>query len=318
MRIDVHNHIFPPVYVDAVGVGTLAAIASSGRAPTWSVDLALETMDRNQVAMAVTSVSAPGFVVDPAILVRTVRGSNEFAAQMVRDHPTRFGMFAALPIPDIDATLAEIEYAFDTLGADGVCLLSNYDGLYLGDPALKPMFAELDRRGAVVFVHPTSVKGAPVLPGVSQSTLEFTFDTTRTAASLLFGGVMTNCRRVRFVFSHAGGAIPYLAHRMEVLSHNAPQLREGLPDGVVAELARCYYDTALSAGPTTFGSLLKLVPPEQVLFGSDFPFGPKNQMAGAVAGLDAMALSEGTRRGIDGQNAIALMPSLARVRAHRL
>jgi predicted TIM-barrel fold metal-dependent hydrolase len=301
--------------MEAIGVAKIAAVASSGSAPEWSVERALEVMDRNDVDMAVTSVSAPGFILDdPADLPSVVRRCNDYTAGMVADRPHRFGMFASLPMPDVAACLSEIDYVYDQLNTDGVCLFTNYDGVYLGDPRFRPVFKALDLHGAVVFIHPTVVKGAPVLPGVSQSTMEFAFDTARTAASLAFSGVMSGCRRVKFIFSHAGGVAPYLAHRIETLSHNAPKLREHLRDGVIAELGRHYYDTALSASAVTFGSLRQLVPVEQVLFGTDFPFGPKNQMAGAIAGLDAMGLSASDRSAIDSQNAIRLMPGLAHVR----
>lgn len=315
MRIDVHNHIFPPPYVEAIGLARIAAVASSGSAPEWSVERAIEVMDANDVAMAVTSVSAPGFILDdPRNLAAVVRRCNDYTAEMVADRPHRFGMFASLPMPDVDACLSEIDHVYDTLKTDGVCLFTNYDGVYLGDPRFRPVFEALDRRGGVVFVHPTVVNGAPMLPGVSQSTMEFAFDTARTAASLAFNGVMSGCRSVKFIFSHAGGVAPYLAHRIEILSHNAPKLREHLAEGVIAELGRHYYDTALSASAVTFGSLRQLVPVEQVLFGSDFPFGPKRQMAGAIAGLDGMGLSAGDRLAIDSANAIRLMPGLARAR----
>lgn len=164
----------------------------------------------------------------------------------------------------------------------------------------------------MTFVHPTAVGGAPVVARLSQSMLEFPFDTTRTIASLLFGGVMTTFRAVRFIFSHAGGAMPYLAQRVEQLSQNAPELRERLPEGIVAQLGRYYYDTALSANASAFGSLLELVPVEQVLFGTDFPYGPKNQIGQTIEGLQALDLTAEQLQRIESENALALLPRLKR------
>jgi predicted TIM-barrel fold metal-dependent hydrolase len=307
-RVDVHHHILPPTYVAALGPERIGAPASSGRMPVWTPAHSIEAMDSVGIATAITSVSAPGFAIDDASRRTTlVREANEFAARMKIDHPGRFGSFASLPLPDIDASLAEIAYAFDVLGAEGICLMTHHAGVYPGDPALEPVMAELDRRSAVVFVHPTSPMCAACVAGLSDSTLEFPFDTTRAIASLVLNGVTVRHPRIRFIFSHAGGTIPFLAARLDTLGGNRPEVRERLPEGVLHALRTLYFDTALSTNRHAFASLLELTPREQILLGTDFPFAPLARLQSTVAALDGLGLDPATVQGIGGGNARALL-----------
>ncbi|MGE0796738.1 MAG: amidohydrolase family protein [Lautropia sp.] len=307
--IDVHHHILPQRYVDAVGAGPIGSQGSSGRVPAWSVEAALEGMDAAGIAVAITSISAPGFGVlagQPAAAL--ARWCNEFAARLGQDHSARFGMFTALPLPDLDASLQEAAYAFDQLHSDGVCLLSNYGGRYLGAPEFDALYQELDRRHAVVFVHPTSTAGMHLVGGLSASTLEFPFDTTRAVADLIFARVPARFPNIRWILSHAGGAIPYLSGRVEVLTTNNPKLREAIPDGFQAELRKFYFDCALSYNATTMDALRQEVGSTQLLFGSDYPFGPRGQMAGTAAGVAALPWSEDEKQRVRTANAAALFP----------
>ena len=308
-RIDTHHHILPPDYMRLVGEAPVARTLVSGRAPTWSPAHSLDVMDRNGIATAVTSISAPGFVCDAADVAPLCRVCNEYAARMRADHPGRFGSFASLPLPDIDASLREIAYAFDELRAEGICLLTNYAGTYLGDAAFDPVFEELDRRHAVVFVHPTEGPCA-CLNGLPPASLEFPFDTTRAIANLLFTGTLARYRNIRFIFSHAGGAIPFLADRLARLERR-PDYKAKVPDGVTTMLRTLFYDTALSTSGLTMRALLDLVGAEQVLFGSDYPHAPADTAASSIAGLAALDLSVEVRGRIERENALALLPGLA-------
>lgn len=308
-RIDTQHHILPPRYVAAVGEAAIARTLVSGRTPEWTPAHSLLAMDRHGIATAVVSISAPGFarVADP---VGLCRHCNDYAAAMAAAYPGRFGLFASLPLPDVDASLAEIGRSLDELGADGICLLTNYDGLYLGDPRLVPVLAELERRSALAYVHPNEGPGA-FLGGLPPASLEFPFDTTRAIANLLFTGTFARSRNIRFVFSHAGGALPALAERLTRLERR-PDLKAHAGDGVLAELRRLYFDIALSAGPLTLGALLRLTTPDKVLFASDYPHAPEAAMEGAVGGLACAGLAPDELALIERGNAARLMPRFSR------
>lgn len=306
-RIDTQHHILPPRYVAAVGAEAIGRTLVSGQTPDWTPEHSLAAMDRHGIATAVVSVSAPGFpVADP---VGLCRHCNDYAAEMIVRHPGRFGSFASLPLPDVDASLEEIGRALDELGADGICLLTSYDGRYLGDPLFAPVMDELERRGAVVYVHPSEGHGA-FLGGLPPASLEFPFDTTRAVANLLFTGTLLRTRGVKYIFSHAGGTIPFLAERLARLERR-PDLKQHAPDGVLAELRRLHYDVALSAGPLTLGALLRFTGPDKVLFASDFPHAPEPAMAGSVEGLAKAQLAPSDLALVERENAVRLMPRLA-------
>ena len=311
-RIDVHHHILPPDYVARVGADRIGAPSASGKMPVWEPARSIETMDRNGIATALTSISSPGLAVDdPRAVPGLARRCNEYAAQLRHDYLGRFGMFATVPLPDVDAAIAEVDHAYDVLGTDGVCLLTNYQGGYLGDPSFRPLMAALDARKAVVFVHPTSPTACPACAdGLSLSTLEFPFDTTRTIASLLLEGTLAHYHNIRFIFSHGGGAMPFLAGRLAMLSRNRPNIAELAPAGVIGELARLYFDTALSANRLMFQSLLELVPVDHVLLGTDFPFGRANVVDETVAGIQKLGLDANAVHRIECTNALRLLPEL--------
>jgi predicted TIM-barrel fold metal-dependent hydrolase len=313
-RIDVHHHILPSEYVSALaGLG----ITGGGGVPfpAWDARGALEMMDRQGIAAAVTSISSPGVHFGDARFARDLaRRCNEVSARLVSEHPTRFGAFATLPLPDVKGALLELEHALDTLGLDGVVLLaSQSDGHYLGDPAFDDLFAELDRRGTVVFVHPTMPKSSEAMPlDVPGFAAEFTFDTSRAALNLIWTGTAERYPAVRYILSHAGGTTPFLAWRWGLLNLT-PTLRERAPKGVAHYLQRFYYDTALSANPHALRSLQELVEPSQILFGSDYPFAPEPIAQVSVEGLAQYdGFDAAQRRAIERENALALLPALRR------
>ena len=309
-RIDVHHHILPPDYVATVGDDRIGPLILAGRTPEWTPAMSVEAMDRNGIATAITSISAPGlWFGDTGESVRLARICNDYAASIRSDHPGRFGVFACLPLPDVDASLAEIAYALDTLKADGIGLLTSYGDRYPGDAAFQPVFDELNRRRAVVYFHPTNAPCSQCLPGIPAATLDFPFDTTRAVVSLLYSGAFARCRDIRFIFSHAGGTVPFLAERIARLGAR-PGFKEMVPNGVLPELERLYYDTALSANWLAFRSLLELVTPDKVLFGSDYPFAPEATMTATVRGLIELGLDSDVLQGIERDNALALFPGI--------
>jgi len=292
--IDVHQHILPDVYVEAVSAEAIGKQGSSGRLPRWSVEDALRQMDTSGIATAITSISSPGLLVqDATVAVPLARACNDFAAELTVRHSGRFGMFTTVPLTDIDSALVEVRYGYEQARADGICLLSNFNGKYLGDPHYWPLYEELDRRNAVVFVHPTSAQHRVDIEGLSASSMEFTFDTARALASLIFSGCLHRFPGIRFIFSHMGGAFPYIAERIGVLTRNNPRLQTFIPNGISAELAKVYFDTALSANAVTFAAMAEIAGLNNVLFGTDYPFGPPQPMTSAVDSLRATLLQRG-------------------------
>jgi predicted TIM-barrel fold metal-dependent hydrolase len=308
-RIDVHQHIVPPAY--AAWLRARGVQDAGGRElPAWSAEEALGVMDQHEIATAILSVSTPGVRLDPsergAAEARAMaRRVNEFAAQTARDHPGRFGFFATLTLPDVDGALAELEHAFGVLGAAGVILLANTHGRYLGDPADEPLLAELDRRRAVVFVHPSVLPG-PAVPGVPPFAADFLLDTTRAAYRLVQSGAVRRHANLKIILSHAGGFVPYASHRLM-----AALLAEGgrSPADLLENLQSFYFDTALSGSPAALPSLLAFAKPGHVLFGSDWPYAPTMAVSYFTGQLDAYAaLDANGHAAIDRTSAMALFP----------
>lgn len=303
--IDLHHHILPPDYVSAVGTARIGEPAGRATAPQWTPSASLEAMDAIGIETALTSISAPGFPFFRTKLARrVVRGCNEYATKLAHDHPGRFGMFAAMPLPDVDGALAEVKCAFDILRADGVGLLTSYNGVYPGDPHFAPFFEELERRQAVVFFHPSPCTcSAGVNVGVPASAIEYPQETTRAITSLLFSGTFLRCPHVTFIFSHAGGTMPYIAARIS--RRQDPRA----PDPI-GQLKRLYYDVALSVNPVTVPALLKFAGPERVVFGSDFPFASQEAVQTASETLARMVSDQISFRRVARDNALAFLPAL--------
>jgi len=304
-RIDVHQHVVPPAHAEWLRARGLDA--GGLPIPAWSTESALAVMDANGIATGILSVSAPGVHLgDGAEARRKARAVNEFTAEMVRTHAGRFGFFATVTLPDVDGALAEAAYALDELRADGVILLANADGRYLGEPEFAPLLAELDRRGAVVFIHPAALP-APALPGLPPFVADFLLDTTRAAIDLVRSGAMRRHPGLRIILGHAGGFLPYAAHRIGV---TLAFLGQRPLDEVLADLRRFYFDTALST-PAALPSLLAFAAPGHVLFGSDSPYAPPMVVEHFTRELDAFPDLDGpARAAIDRASALALFPRL--------
>jgi predicted TIM-barrel fold metal-dependent hydrolase len=308
-RIDVHFHAIPPFYRDAaIAAGRVPA---RGTYPDFSPELALALMDERGIGVALTSVSQPGVHFgDDREARRLARRCNEYAAELNARWPKRFGAFATLTLPDVEGSLTEIGHALDTLKFDGVCLFASNDGRYLGDPLFDPVLEELDRRGAVAFVHPAM---HPSAAGTGLPwplfMMEYPFDTTRAAVNLIFSGALERYPRIRFILSHAGGVAPYIAWRASVSPMIDPRMPQLSREQVFAGFRRFWYDTALAPAAATMGCLREIADPSRVVFGSDWPFA--NAAILRAADEDsAKALTAAERRAIDRANAEALFPRL--------
>ena len=313
-RIDVHHHIVPPRWLaeeqermkgTAIGWQTVAE---------WTPEKSLETMDRNGVATAVTSVST--VIVRPNEPDRAhalARDCNEFATRLGADHKGRFGTFALLPLPHVDLCLKEIEYAADTLKVDGFKLQTNYEDKWPGDPAFAPVFDELNRRKAAVFFHPTvCARCNGLLPGINAPLMEYPFDTTRAIASFLFNGVFARCPDVKFIFAHGGGTMPFLANRIGGLVRGRPELAAQLPGGIVPALRKLHFDIVSVTNEPAWAALTKVMPISQLLFGTDVPY---MTIEGTVSELAQMGLGADGLRAIETDNANRILPSLQGVTA---
>src|ERR1700757_2594972 len=311
--IDTHHHFYPPEYqklwLDWEDARKLPHFPGQ---VAWSKEKAIEEMDKAGIRTAVLSIaSTPGVWFDLGAdkASQLARDCNDYAAQILRDHPGRFGLFATLSMLDIDKTMKEIEYAFDVLKADGVGLQTNYGDKWLGNAVYKPVFDELNRRKAVVYVHPLVASCCAALSvGVPPAVLEVPHDTTRTVTSLLVSGGFARWRDIKWLFSHAGGTIPMLAGRIDAFNARRPNRAEFAPDGIVAELRRLHYDTANAASALAIAALTALVPTSQITFGSDYPYFPLEQWKS----LRALSLSEADLAAIGSGNAIRLVPRLSK------
>ncbi len=294
----------------------------------WTASRAIEGMDQNGIATAI--LSRPGIPVSDSEKARKLaRDTNDHGAQLVRDYPGRFGLFASLPLFDVEGSLREIAYAFDVLKADGACLVTSYGNVggtgtkWAGDPAFAPVFDELNRRKAVVFIHPTtpmyfnddfrlqsgSTRG---VSGVNETALENQFDTARGVVSLIINGTVMRCPDIRFIFCHGGGALLSLHERLNhLLGEDRPARTDGsyhsryIPNGFDAEIRKLYFDLVRVANRANLALLTELLPPERLLFGSDYPPVPISETASQLSSLH---LDGKLLRGIERDNALALFP----------
>ncbi len=304
-RLDVHHHYLPPVQATVMAKHRVGAPP-----PPWSPQLSLADMEKSGVTTAVLSLMQPGVWFGDVEEGRTLsRQCNDYGAQLRKDYPGKFGLFAAIPLPDTEGSLREIEYALDVLKADGIGLFTSYGDKYLGDAAFVPVFEELNRRKAVVYTHPTTpVCCTNLIKGVSSGTIEFATDTTRTIASLIFGtgGTAFRCPDIRFIWSHSGGTLPFLIGRL--IRQEVVKKDPRMPDGPVPVVQKYFYEIAQGNLPGQFAALLDLVPVSQLMFGSDFPF---RDGVEASEGLAAYrAFSDADRASINFGTALKLMPNL--------
>ncbi|WP_327145431.1 amidohydrolase family protein [Nocardia sp. NBC_01327] len=293
-RIDVHCHYLPDFYREALIANGHSHPDGIPGIPAWSESTALEAMDGLGVTKAYLSISSPGVHFgDDAAARDLARRVNEEGARVKRAHPGRFGFFASTPLPDIDATLAEITYAFDELDADGVVFETNFDGIYLGDDLLAPVYAELDRRNAVLFLHPTSparpCTGAAVPLRYPRPMLEFLFDTTRSVTDMVLSGTLERYPNIKVIVPHAGATLPLVAARVDVIGAKMV----GKTDPMRNALQRLHFDLAGMPVPDMLPALLSVADPTHIHYGSDLPFTPLPEVHTNTDKLDAAPILQG-------------------------
>jgi predicted TIM-barrel fold metal-dependent hydrolase len=311
--IDVHLHLIPPFYRDAVyEAGKGPAI---GRYPDWSPQLALDLMDKHGIALAMTSIAQPGVAFMPdAKAADFARRCNDYAAELIAQHPARFGCFGLVPMHDMDAAVAEARYCLETLGFEGISLFASYGEKFLGDATFEPLMRYLDDSGTVVHIHPgmhpSSRSLALPWPGFM---IEYPFDTTRAAVNLLFSGALERLARIRFILSHAGGTLPYIAWRLSVAPMIDARLTQRSRAEIFAGLKTFWYDNALASGPQPMGALSQIAAPERIVFGSDWPFCNDRVVTEEVADFTAPGfLTPDAAARIARDNALLLFPRRAK------
>jgi len=300
-RVDVHHHFAPTFHRDALGS------RRGGNWPKWSAEMSVEDMDKSGIATAILSAIQPGaWLVNIEESRKLARQLNEFGATLVRDHPGRFGLFAIISPPDVEGSLKEIEYGLDTLRADGIALMTSYGPTYLGDAAFAPIYEELNRRKALIYVHPTTPQCcAGLVAGIPPSSIEYATDTTRTIAHIVFSGTAAKFPDIRWMFSHSGGTLPFLTGRFIRLAQERKPAH--LPNGPLPEFRKFYYELAQGNTPGQIAALLKMVPISQVLYGTDFPF---REGAEVNAGIAAYGFKPNEVRSIEREIALKLIPRL--------
>jgi 6-methylsalicylate decarboxylase len=310
-RIDVHHHYLPSCYQAALAAAGLDSVSGSPF-PSWSPATMIDRLDTLQVRTAAVSVSAPGVGFGaPAQRPALARACNEGGAALQQVYPDRVRLLATLPMPDVDAALSEVAYSLDELGAAGFILLTNHDGVYLSDPRLEPVLAELDRRRALVLVHPAVPPGAAELAmTLPPAFVEFSFDTTRTVVDLIVRGVIDSFPGIRFILSHLGGALPFLAWRMSMLevSDRGPAVRWQQHQRAFSDYLRHFwYDTA-TCGPASIAAAASIVGMDRLVFGSDAPFGPPLFTDRTAAALDDCGeLDSADKQAISSRTATVLL-----------
>jgi predicted TIM-barrel fold metal-dependent hydrolase len=311
--VDVHHHFYPPQLTAAANAMNAkhGAPPISGPDATWTPARTLEEMDASGISVAILSLSSfrgVWFEQPQANWAPLARACNEYAADLIREHPHRFGLFATLPMPDVDASLKEIPHALDTLHADGIGLPTSFGNRWPGDPAFAPVWDELNRRKAIVVFHPLAPACCTnLIPHVGDSYIEYPYDTGRAVLSLLFNGALAKYRDIRWTFCHGGGPVPVLAQRVATLVRGRNDLSEIAPNGIVSELQRLYFDTANAAYAPSMAALLAFVPVSQIMFGTDYPYVPGKTNVDALV---ARNLPPATLAAIAHDNAARLIPRL--------
>jgi len=304
--IDVHHHFLPPFYkplakgwLDKFATGVAAVMA-------WTPEASLAAMDEANVRRALLSISSPGVHFgDDAQARDLARDCNDYAVSLGAQHPGRFAFFAALPMPDVEGAIREAERALALDGARGVGLLSNYGGRYHGEPAFRPLFEWLNRRRAIVYVHPTDAPCcAGLVPQLATPLIEFPVDTARTIASLLWSGTLSAFPNIRFIFSHGGGAMPMVMERVVAMGFVDRSLLAKVPEGAATTLAKLYVDTASVTGAPAMAALMKWLPEGHILYGTDFPWGG---VASSRHALARLGLPPDRLAAIESGNATALL-----------
>ncbi|OTB08227.1 hypothetical protein M426DRAFT_8035 [Hypoxylon sp. CI-4A] len=310
-RIDVHHHFIPPAYED---VSKASNGDPTGWVPVkWTIQGSLDLMKLLNTHTAILSMTAPGpELLEGKAAADFCRATNEYASQLCKRHPGQIGFFAYLPplIGNKKAALEEIAYALDVLKADGIGLFTRYGtgNYYLGHKEFQWLWDELDKREAVVHVHPTgSVDATPVNKALPQPVIDYPHETTRAAVDLLITNTVKDHPNVKIILSHTGGTLPYLAHRAANLTYDTG-LSDKSPEEFLEEASSFYFDLALSATPLTLDLSLKFAKPDHVLFGTDFPYAPKKTIERYANALDHYEMDEETRYSVSRGAAVKLFP----------
>ncbi len=313
-KIDLHVHYLPPDYVQALREHD-GEKPDGFATPDWTPEQHIAFMKRLDIATSLLSLSSPHvYFGDPAEAKRLARNVNEFGAELVEQYPGKFRLLATLPLPDVDDSLAEINYALDELHADGFTLPTNTRGHYLGAPEMDSVFAALDERRAAVVLHPNQPGSVPdqVNEGLPIPAMEFLFDTTRTVVNMIINGTFKRFNHIKFVIPHAGAFLPLLVDRLDPFFKAIPVGERKVRTDVYAELKRLYYDVAGFCVPRQLETLLQIADPTHLLYGSDYPYTP---VIGCVslAGMlsDTNLLTDKQRQAIFHDNALVLFPKLA-------
>ncbi len=308
-KIDVHFHLIPQFFRDAVHEAGL--MLATAQYPEWSTELALELMDKHDIALAIASAVWPGagFLPDDKA-AGFARRCNDYAADLIARHPRRFGCFGLIPMHDTDAAIAEAQYCLDTLCFEGIGLFGSYGERFLGDPFFDPLMSCLNAAKAVVHIHPSLHPSSQSLklqwPGWL---IEYVFDTTRAAINLILSGARARFPDIRFILAHAGGTLPYLALRLELAPMIEASLGKTSRNDIRAGLKSFWYDSALASGPQTLGALTRVAANDHIVFGSDWPFCDDSVVAEEIDQLTAPGfLAPDAVEMIARDNATALLP----------
>lgn len=304
-RIDLHYHPIAPPWIQDESVVKSFGTEVLDIARRWTPAGALAEMDRNGVATVICSVSNPGiWFGNVAQSRRLARACNDYSAQLAQDHPGRFGLFAAIPLPDTEGSLAEIDYAYDVLKADGIGVFSSYDSKWLADPAFAPVMQALNRRKAVLYVHPAAPSCCRrLVPGIPASLVEYPADTTRTMFQWIKARASDQYPDLRLVFAHSGSFFMGGLGRWQFLSDAHPEF--GLPRSFRQEVARLHFETSSSTDLVAMSALRAYVPNTHILFGTDSPFiGP---MKPGIDELQKIGLPQADLLAIERDNALALL-----------
>jgi predicted TIM-barrel fold metal-dependent hydrolase len=323
--IDLHHHLIPNFYVKTLaekGITELSGVPI----PTYNPEECLKDMDKVGISKAVLSIPASGLGIKNNGFFRDLtRSTNTYLAEIVQKHPSRFVALTSMPLPNIDAAFAELEFAMDELHLDGVVLLSNADGMYLGDPELEEFFVELNRRRAVVFLHPDDPPFADMIkPDVPVVHIEWPFDTTRAVANMVYSGTLDRNPNIRFILPHGGGVVPYLAWRISILEYRQRDkvkklrslydliLRKQGPAAGLKLLKNMYYDTTAVTVPSSLATLKELLEPSHIVLGTDLGAAPRLMASLVLSDLKSYnGFDEDDLRTIARKGALELFPRLA-------
>ena len=308
-RIDVHHHVLPEFYKDSQRAVGISGTAYRGF-PDWTPEKSLALMETTNTTTSILSFTSPGiFFGDIDVTRNLARRCNDYLAKLAADYPGKFGGFAFLPLPDIDASLREIDRVLDELKLDGITLLTSVDERYIGHPDFEPIYEELNHRKAVTFIHPCYPPGTEAQGwNIPRMIIDYPFETTRVATNLIFNGVMERLPDIRFILSHSGGALPFLAHRITIFDRQTP-FQEKYPKGALHYIKRFYFDTALSGDTAALDCLASIAHPDRILFGSDYPYISETVAEVETAGFDSYnGFNKETFEAINRSNAEILFP----------